>query len=274
MSPEARLSKLKDHFARYDGAIIAYSGGVDSALLAFVAHQTLGNRMLAVLADSPSLARREYQHALAFASKHGIPLQVINTQEMENPFYGANQGDRCYHCKKALFQKIEELRQQTGNAFSNLSWSVFYGVNLDDLGDYRPGIQAADEASVLAPYIELKMDKKVIREVCALLGLDVADKPAMPCLASRIAYGQEVNADKLKQVEAAEDYLSDLGFQMLRVRHHGDTARIEIVPADFSLALQHRKTISKKLHDLGFLYVTLDIDGFKSGSLNAALKRK
>lgn len=273
-SPETRLSKLKDHFARYDGAIIAYSGGVDSALLAFVAHQALGNKMLAALADSPSLARREYQHALAFASKHDIPLQVIDTHEMENPFYGANQGDRCYHCKKALFERIEELRQQTGNAFSDLSWPVFYGVNLDDLGDYRPGIQAADEASILAPYVELKMDKKAIRDVCSLLGLDVADKPAMPCLASRIAYGQEVNADKLKQVEAAEDYLSDLGFQMLRVRHHGDTARIEIVPADFSLALQHRKTISKKLHDLGFLYVTLDIDGFKSGSLNAALKNK
>ncbi len=274
LSPETWLSKLKDHFARYDGAIIAYSGGVDSALLTYVAHQALGSKMLAALADSPSLARREYKHALAFASKHDIPLQVINTQEMENPFYGANQGDRCYHCKKALFEKIEQLRRQPGNPLSNLSWPVFYGANLDDLGDYRPGIQAADEAAILAPYVELKMDKNIIRSICATLGLEVAEKPAMPCLASRIAYGQEVNADKLKQVEAAEDYLNDLGFQVLRVRHHGDTARIEILSDDFSLALQHHKSISQKLHELGFLYVAMDLDGFKSGSLNAALRKK
>jgi uncharacterized protein len=273
MSSEAWLNKLKDHFAYYKGAIIAYSGGVDSALLAYVAHLTLQNKMLAALADSPSLARREYQHALAFAEKHHIPIQIIDTREMKNPFYEANQGDRCYHCKKALFERIEEMRQEPGNSFSNLSWPVFYGVNLDDLGDYRPGIQAADEAAILAPYVELKMDKNTIRGVCAFLGLDVADKPAMPCLASRIAYGQEVNVKKLKQVETAEDFLSDLGFQMLRVRHHGDTARIELLPADFNLALQHRKIISQKLHELGFLYVTLDIDGFKSGSLNAALNK-
>ena len=274
MPPENWLIKLKDHFARYEGAIIAYSGGVDSALLAYVAHLALNKNMLAVLADSPSLARREFRHAQAFAREHDIPLQIIDTREMENPLYGANQGDRCYHCKKALFARIEELRSQPGNPFSGLSWPVFYGVNLDDLGDYRPGIQAADEAAILAPYVELKMDKAEIRSVCAALGLDVADKPAMPCLASRIAYGQEVNVEKLKQVEAAENYLSDLGFQMLRVRHHGDTARIEILPADFNLALQHRKSISQKLHELGFLYVTLDLDGFKSGSLNAALKKK
>ena len=273
LSPQTWLAKLKDHFAGYEGAIIAYSGGVDSALLAYVAHLALGNNMLAVLADSPSLARREYRHALDFANGHGIPLHIIETQEMHNPFYGANQGDRCYHCKKALFEKIEQLRRQPGNPLSNLSWPVFYGVNLDDLGDYRPGIQAADEASILAPYVELKMDKKTIREVCVLLGLDVADKPAMPCLASRIAYGQEVNVAKLKQVEAAENFISDLGFQKLRVRHHGDNARIEILPDDFSLALQHRKSISQKLHELGFLYVTMDLDGFKSGSLNAALKK-
>ena len=273
MSPESWLTKLKNHFAQYEAASVAYSGGVDSALLAYVAHLALKNNMLAALADSPSLARREYQHALAFAAEHDIPLRIIDTQEMKNPFYGANQGDRCYHCKKALFERIEEMRQRPGNSFSNLSWPVFYGANLDDLGDYRPGIRAAHEAAILAPYVELKMDKNTIRAVCAFLGLVVADKPAMPCLASRIAYGQEVNVEKLKQVETAENYLSDLGFQMLRVRHHGDTARIEILPADFNLALQYRKIISQKLHELGFLYVTLDIDGFKSGSLNAALKK-
>ncbi|MDX1709239.1 MAG: ATP-dependent sacrificial sulfur transferase LarE, partial [Desulfobacterales bacterium] len=225
------------------------------------------------LADSPSLARREYRHAVSFAEDHNIPLEIVDTREMQNPFYAANRGDRCYHCKKALFDRIEELRAQPGNPFSNSSWPIFYGVNLDDLGDYRPGIQAADEAAIQAPYLEVKMDKNAIRAVCEFFGLEVADKPAMPCMASRIAYGQEVSVEKLKQVEAAENFLADLGFKVLRVRHHGDTARIEITPEDFELAMQHRETISQKLHGLGFLYVTLDLDGFKSGSLNAALKK-
>jgi uncharacterized protein len=272
IAPEAWATKLKAYFSGYQGAIIAYSGGVDSALLAYVAHLALGNNMLAALADSPSLARREYRHAVNFAKEHDIPLQVIDTREMQNPFYAANQGDRCYHCKKALFERIEELRGQPGNPLSNSSWPIFYGVNLDDLGDYRPGMQAADEAAIQAPYLKVKMDKNAIRTVCNFFGLEVADKPAMPCMASRIAYGQEVSADKLEQIEAAEDFLAGLGFKILRVRHHGDTARIEVTLEDFKLAMQHRETISQKLHRLGFLYVTLDLDGFKSGSLNAALK--
>ena len=271
-TPEFWATKLKAYFSGHEGAIIAYSGGVDSSLLAYVAHLTLATNMLAVLADSPSLSRREYRFALAFAKNHGIPLQIIDTREMENPFYAANRSDRCYHCKKALFERIEELRMQPGTPFSNSSWPIFYGVNLDDLADFRPGMQAAEEAAVQTPYLELKMDKNVIRTVCDFLGLEVADKPAMPCMASRIAYGQEVNVEKLKQVEAAEDFLNSLGFKVLRVRHHGDMARIEIAPADFELAMKHRETISRKLHELGFLYVTLDLDGFKSGSLNAALK--
>ncbi len=274
LTPEDRAMKLKAYFSGHEGAIIAYSGGVDSALLAYAAHLTLGNNMLAALADSPSLSRREYGHAVAFAKNHKIPLQIIETREMRNPYYAANRGDRCYHCKKALFERIDELRLQPGNLFSNLAWPIFYGVNLDDLGDYRPGMQAADEAAILAPYLELKMDKNMIRMVCNFFSLEVADKPAMPCMASRIAYGQEVSVKKLEQVETAEDFLGDLGFKVLRVRHHGDTARIEIAQEDFELAMQHRETISQKLHELGFLYVTLDLDGFKSGSLNAALKEK
>lgn len=273
-SPETWVTKLKAYFARYEGAIIAYSGGVDSALLAYVAHLAFGNNMLAAMADSPSLSRREYRHALNFVQTHKIPLQIIQTQEMQNPFYAANQGDRCYHCKKALFEKISGLRDQPGNPLSDSAWPIFYGANLDDLGDYRPGIQAADEASILAPYVELKMGKTAIRKVCDFFDLDVAAKPAMPCMASRIAYGQEVSVEKLKQVEAAEDFLYNLGFRVLRVRHHGDTARIEIAPEDFELAMQHREAIGQKLHGLGFLYVTLDLDGFKSGSLNAVLEEK
>ncbi|MDH3883510.1 MAG: ATP-dependent sacrificial sulfur transferase LarE [Desulfobacterales bacterium] len=272
-SPETWVTKLKAYFARYEGAIIAYSGGVDSALLAYVAHLAFGNNMLAAMADSPSLSRREYRHALNFVQTHKIPLQIIQTQEMQNPFYAANQGDRCYHCKKALFEKISGLRDQPGNPLSDSAWPIFYGANLDDLGDYRPGIQAADEASILAPYVELKMGKTAIRKVCDFFDLDVAAKPAMPCMASRIAYGQEVSVEKLKQVEAAEDFLYNLGFRVLRVRHHGDTARIEILPQDFELAIQHRENIGRNLHELGFLYVALDLDGFKSGSLNVALKK-
>jgi uncharacterized protein len=274
LTPETLASKLKSYFSNHEGAIIAYSGGVDSALLAYVAHLALGDKMLAALADSPSLARKEYRHAVAFAKDHQIPLEIVDTREMQNPFYAANQGDRCYHCKKALFERIEELREQPENPFSNSSWPIFYGVNLDDLGDYRPGIQAADEAAVQAPYLEVKMDKNAIRAVCEFFNLEVADKPAMPCMASRIAYGQEVSVEKLKQVEAAEDFLADLGFKVLRVRHHGDTARIEIAPEDFELAIQHRETISQEFHGFGFLYVALDLDGFKSGSLNAALNNK
>jgi uncharacterized protein len=268
---ETQAKKLKAYFAGYEGAIIAYSGGVDSALLAYVAHLALGNHMLAAMADSPSLSRREYRHALNFAQTHKIPLEIIETREMQNPFYASNQGDRCYHCKKALFERINELRNQSGNPLTDLPWPIFYGANLDDLGDYRPGLQAANEASILAPYVELKMDKSAIRSVCDFFDLDIAAKPAMPCMASRIAYGQEVSVEKLKQVEAAEDYLYDLGFRVLRVRHHGDTARIEILPLDFDLAIQQRENIGQKLHELGFLYVALDLDGFKSGSLNAAL---
>jgi uncharacterized protein len=274
LSPETRAVELKTYFSRYEGAIIAYSGGVDSALLAYVAHRVLGKNMLAALADSPSLSRREYRHAMTFAQNHDIPLQIIHTQEMQNPFYTSNRGDRCYHCKKALFERIEKLRMQAGNSFSDLQWPIFYGVNLDDLGDYRPGIKAADEAEIVAPYIELKMDKAAIRSLSAFFGLDIADRPAMPCMASRIAYGQEVSVEKLKQVEDAEDFLRELGLKVLRVRHHGDTARIEIPPEDFQLALQHRGIISRRLHEMGFLYVALDLEGFKSGSLNAALKSK
>jgi uncharacterized protein len=274
LSPENQATELKAFFSKYEGAIVAYSGGVDSALLAYVARQSLGKNMLAALADSPSLARREYRDALGFARNHGIPLQIIHTREMQNPFYAANRGDRCYHCKKALFERIEQLRLQPGNPFSGSPWPIFYGANLDDLGDYRPGIRAATEAAIIAPYVELKMDKAAIRSLCTFFGLEVADKPAMPCMASRIAYGQEVSVEKLKQVEEAEDFLRGIGLKLLRVRHHGDTARIEIPPEDFPAAMQQREIISRKLHELGFLYVALDLDGFKSGSLNAALQKK
>ena len=269
--PQLCAQRLEDYFKTQQHAIIAYSGGVDSALLAFAAHRALGDKMIAVLADSPSLARREYRFAVKFAQSHGIPLQIIRTREMENPQYQVNHSDRCYYCKKALFEKIEEHREQLQGASTASTWPVSYGVNMDDLGDYRPGIQAAGEASIQAPYVELEFAKNTIRLICSYYNLEIAEKPAMPCMASRIAYGEEVTEEKLSQVEKAEDFLYDLGLRVLRVRHHGDTARIEVPPENFSTILDNRKAIRIKFHDLGFVYVSLDLDGFKSGSLNAVL---
>jgi len=269
--PRICAEKLDDYFKAQQYAIIAYSGGVDSALLAYAAHRALADDMVAVLADSASLARREYRFAVNFAQTHGMPLQIIRTREIENPEYQVNRSDRCYHCKKALFENIEALRKQLQGSSAIAPWPISYGVNMDDLGDYRPGIQAASEASIQAPYVELEFTKQAIRSICAYYNLEVAEKPAMPCMASRIAYGEEVTEEKLSQIEKAEDFLYDLGLRVLRVRHHGDTARIEVPPQDFATILNHQETIRLKFHDLGFVYVSLDLDGFKSGSLNAVL---
>ena len=272
VNPALYAETLTKFFKTQQHAIVAYSGGVDSALLAYGAHRALADAMVAVLADSPSLSRREYRHAINFAQTHGIPLQIIRTREMENPAYQVNQADRCYHCKKALFEKIDSLRRQLQGSTNMEPWPVSYGVNVDDLGDYRPGIQAAREASIQAPYVELGFTKQTIRQVCAYFKLEIADKPAMPCMASRIAYGQEVTQEKLSQVEKAEDILYDLGFRILRVRHHGDTARIEVPSEEIAPLITKRIEVSKQFHKLGFLYVSLDLDGFKSGSLNAVLE--
>jgi uncharacterized protein len=270
----ANAQKLKAYFSEKRHAIVAYSGGVDSALLAYAAHLALEDKMVATLADSPSLSRREYRHAVNFAQQHGIPLRIIRTTEMEDPHYLANPANRCYYCKKALFQRIEELCKELTQSVGDSAWPIFYGVNHDDLGDFRPGIQAAEEASILAPYIELGFDKNTIREICKYFKLDLAAKPAMPCLSSRIQYGEEVTAEKLNQVELAEDFLYDLGLKVLRVRHHGEIARIEIPPQDFETLLQNKEKITQKFHELGYTYVSLDLDGFKSGSLNAVLKSR
>jgi uncharacterized protein len=272
-SAETLAHQLHAYFLKYAGAIVAYSGGVDSGLLAYTAHRALGDRMIAVLADSLSLSRREYQSALNFVSKHGIPLRIIQTREMESPLYRANPANRCYFCKQALFQQIAQLRKQMTEFRDEGGWPVFYGVNLDDLGDFRPGMQAAQEASIRAPFVELSMDKRAVRRTCVHYGLEIADKPAMPCLASRIAYGEPVTTEKLRQVEAAEDFLLKLGLRVLRVRHHGSMARIEVRNEDFGLVLENRSTIAKRFNELGFAYVALDLDGFRSGSMNATLQR-
>jgi uncharacterized protein len=272
MDLEICALKLKNYFSRYNGAIVAFSGGVDSALLAYVAHLVLGNRMVAAIADSPSLARREYRFALNFAREHNIPLRIIHTREMENPLYVANSGNRCYYCKKALFETIEKIQRGLEMFLDESNLPVFFGANPDDLGDYRPGMRAAREASVRSPYIELDINKETIRGLCAYYGLEIADKPAMPCMSSRIIYGEEVTLEKLNQIERAEDFLYELGLRVLRVRHHGHIAKIEVPLQDFGVILENKERINKRFNELGFVYASLDLDGFKSGSLNAILK--
>lgn len=248
--------------------LVAYSGGVDSALLAYLAHKALGNSMLAVLADSPSLARREYRQAIEFTQSHHIPLKIVRTQELSSEGYRANAGDRCYYCKRSLFEKLTELQK---NLNKDQAWKIAYGVNLDDLGDYRPGLKAAREADVFSPYLELQIGKSLIREMAHEFNLNVADKPAMPCLSSRIPHGQKVDIEKLSMIEKAEDHLFDLGFRVFRVRHHNEIARIEVPPEAFESILKHRAPISHFFRELGFHYVTLDLSGFESGSLNREL---
>ena len=272
-TPVVLAQKLEESFSKHNGAIIAYSGGVDSSLLAYAAHRALGDKMVAVISDSPSLARREYRCALDFVHTHKIPIEIIQTNEMENPLYKANEGNRCYYCKQALFEKLVDLQKQLAEPLKDAPWPLFYGVNKDDLGDHRPGIQAANEASILAPYVDLNIDKQAIRDISAFYGLDIATKPAMPCMSSRISYGVEVTVERLSQVEQAEDFLYDLGLRVLRVRHHGDSARIEVPPEDFDTILKNRDRISKAFHEMGFIYISMDLDGFKSGKLNLSLKK-
>jgi uncharacterized protein len=247
--------------------LVAYSGGVDSAYLAYEAHQVLGRDMLAIIADSPSLARKHLREAIGFADEHGIPLEVLATAEMENPEYVRNDAQRCFHCKDELFTVVENFRR--ARKFAN----VAYGVNVDDQGDYRPGQNAARQHGVMAPLLEAGLTKADIRQLSLEAGLRVWDKPASACLSSRIEYGRPVTRENLAQVESGEDALRKLGFRQFRVRHHGQICRIEIASDELSRALNPQMTAEfvRIFKALGFEYVTLDLQGFRSGSMNAVL---
>jgi uncharacterized protein len=270
-TPELSLSEkqrlLEDYLRPLGRLLIAYSGGIDSAYLAYVAKRQLGDKMLAVLADSPSLARAQMRDAQAFAEENAIPLQIIETAEMDRAEYRRNDSMRCFHCKDELFTVMEGFASENGYTH------VAYGVNNDDQGDFRPGQKAAKRHGVVAPLLEAVMTKADIRELARQAGLRVWDKPASACLSSRIEYGRPVTPEALLQVERGEDALRALGFRQFRVRHHGEIARIEIAREELHKAMttEMAREFTRIFKELGFTYVTLDLEGFRSGSMNALL---
>ncbi len=266
MDLSAKQQRLEDALQGLGRTLVAYSGGVDSAYLAYAAYRALGVDMLAVIADSPSLARTHLQDAIAFAQDQRIPLQVIQTAEMERPEYVRNDPGRCFHCKDELFQVMRRFAAEHGFA------SIAYGVNVDDQVDFRPGQAAAGQHRVAAPLLQAGLTKAEIRELARQAGLRVWDKPASACLSSRIEYGRPVTREALTMVEHGEEALRALGFRQVRVRYHGEIARIEISRDELERALtvEMFAEFTRIFKDLGFTFVTVDTEGFRSGSMNAA----
>jgi len=262
----AKQQRLDDILRGLGRVLVAYSGGVDSAYLIYAAHRILGDQMLAVIADSPSLARVHLQDAVAFAQEQGIALQVIRTAEMERPEYVRNDVSRCFHCKDELFQVMEDYAAQKDYS------TIAYGVNVDDQGDFRPGQQAARLHKVAAPLLDAGLTKAEIRELAHKAGLRIWDKPASACLSSRIEYGRPVTPEALAAVERGEDALRALGFRQFRVRHHGEIVRIEIDRGELPRALTPSmfEELTRTFKALGFTFVTLDTEGFRSGSMNSS----
>ena len=263
----AKHAHLHSNLQAMGRVLVAYSGGVDSAFLAWATYRALGTGMLAVIADSPSLARTHLSDAIAFANEQAIPLEVISTSELDRPEYSRNDGQRCFQCKDELFAVMEKLRAERG--FD----AIAYGVNLDDQGDFRPGQQAAKQHHVAAPLLQAGLTKQEIRELARQAGLRIWDKPASACLSSRIEYGRPVTREALEVVERGEDAIRSLGFRQFRVRHHGDIVRIEIAreELDRSLSPAMAAQFTSIFKALGFKFVTLDLEGFRSGSMNALL---
>ena len=263
----AKFRDLEMQIAQLGSLMVAYSGGVDSAFLAATAYRVLGTRMLAVLADSASLARRDLEQARAFAQGLGMPLRVIATEDLAHPEYARNDADRCFHCKDALFTAMHALSTELDFAH------IAYGMNADDTRDFRPGQRAAQEHAVLAPLADAGLTKLEVRALAKAAGYPIWDRLATPCLSSRVEYGRTVTREVLEQVERAEESLRELGFREMRVRHHGELARVEIARQELprALSMEMLDAITAALKDAGFQYVTLDCAGFRSGSLNAIL---
>ena len=267
LSLEQKQSQLLSNLAKLPSLIVALSGGADSAYLAWAANQSLGNRALSVTAISPSYSAYDRDQLAAFLQQFSIHHQFVETHEMENPSYRANAGDRCYFCKDELFRVLDQLA-----AAQNIS-AIAYGVNADDTLDFRPGHKAAAEHHVLAPLLDVRLHKSEIRELSRRTNLPTWDRPASACLASRLPYGTEVTPERLSVIDRAEAALRDLGFCQFRVRLHDKLARVEIAPDELPRALtpEMAAAINARLKSIGFLYVSLDLEGYRQGSLNAAL---
>lgn len=259
--------KLFESLRTIGRAIVAFSGGTDSAYLAWAAHHVLGSNVLAVTADSASLPASHKRDAARFVERFGIPHEFIQTREFDNPAYTQNNPDRCFHCKDELFTRLDQLGRERG--FPH----ILYGVNVDDLGDFRPGQNAANKYQVAAPLVDAGLTKSEIRELSRLAGLPTWDRPASACLSSRIPYGTPVTIENVKTVEAGEEQMKALGFRQFRVRFHGPVVRLEIAPEEMSRALtaDMARRFTAIFKTLGFQYVTLDLEGYRQGSLNEVL---
>jgi len=265
---EEKYASLRETLRALGGVVIGFSGGADSALLAKVAHDELGERALAVIALSESYPKRERDDALALAAAIGVPVLTVEARELEDENYASNPTNRCYYCKAELFTHLSRVAGERG-----IHW-IAYGANHDDLGDYRPGQEAAREFGARAPLLEVGMTKAEIRHLSKALGLATWEKPALACLSSRFPYGTRITAELLARLDAAEDFLRhDLGFRQVRVRHHDAIARLEVDPEEMNRLLDPalRGQISERLKALGYTYVAVELGGYKSGSLNAAL---